>query len=184
MFKIKAGDLLIAEPFLKDPNFMRTVIFLCEHTTEGSFGLVINKQLNINLSDVFEISKQTTKEIYYGGPVNMDTIHFLHQLPKQIPNSIEVTNGIYWGGDFEVVLDLITTKKIDLKKIQFYLGYSGWNQGQLQKEMVETESWLVTPANTQLVFNTSLNNIWKASIGNLGAKYAPLQNYPTDPQLN
>ena len=79
------GILLIADPFLKDPNFMRTVVFLCEHQDEGSFGFVLNKNYEYTLDELVSGLEDLRKiPVYLGGPVQMDTIHFLHQYPDKI----------------------------------------------------------------------------------------------------
>ena len=183
MIEPAAGILLIAEPFLKDPNFLRTVVLLCEHRQQGSFGLVLNKQIEHTLDELINDLEGYPLPVYYGGPVQMDTIHFLHQYPNLIPESAKVSNDIYWGGNFETVKELIKSNSIDLTKIKFFIGYSGWGDAQLIEEMKE-KSWLTVKASRGLVFNTSYNEIWKNSLKTLGGEYERLINYPTDPQLN
>ena len=78
------GILLIADPFLKDPNFKRTVVFLCEHQPEGTFGFVLNRLYDYKLNELVSNAGDLVLPVYYGGPVQMDTIHFLHQYPNQI----------------------------------------------------------------------------------------------------
>ena len=102
-----AGILLIADPFLKDPNFKRSVIFLCEHQSEGSFGFLLNKTYEYSLKDLVNNADDLEIPVYFGGPVQTDTIHFLHQYPDLIEGGYPVTEGIYWGGDFERALELI-----------------------------------------------------------------------------
>ena len=116
MIEPAAGILLIAEPFLKDPNFLRTVVFLCEHQPEGSLGFVLNKQIEQTLDELITDMEGYPLAVFYGGPVQMNTIHFLHQYPDLIPESVKVTEDIYWGGNFETVTALIKSKSIDLKK--------------------------------------------------------------------
>ncbi len=183
MVEPAAGILLIAEPFLKDPNFLRTVILLCEHQQEGSFGLVLNKQIEQTLDELIADLDGCNLPVYYGGPVQMNTIHFLHQCPDLIPESVKVNNDIYWGGNFETVTALIKTNSIDLSKIKFFIGYSGWGDGQLTGELDE-KSWLTVSANRKLVFNTEDDQIWKGSLQELGGEYEMMINYPIDPQLN
>lgn len=183
MIQPAAGILLIAEPFLKDPNFLRTVVFLCEHRQQGSFGFVLNKQIEQTLDELITDLEGYRLPVYYGGPVQMDTIHFLHQYPDLISGSVKVTDDIYWGGNFETVSAMIKSKSIDQKKIKFFIGYSGWGEEQLNGEMKE-KSWLTIPANSRLVFNTAYNEVWKNSLKTLGGEYEELINYPIDPQLN
>ena len=177
------GILLIADPFLKDPNFLRTVVFLCEHRDEGSFGFVLNRKFEQTLDELIEGMEGFKLPVYYGGPVQMDTIHFLHQYPDEIPGSVKVTNQIYWGGEFERVMELIRLAVIDTKKIRFYIGYSGWSDGQLSTELKE-KSWLTVKASRKLVFNTDYKEIWKESLKYLGGDYEIMVNFPIDPQLN
>lgn len=183
MIEPAAGILLIAEPFLKDPNFLRTVVLLCEHQDQHSFGFVLNKQISQTLDELVNDMEGHCIPVYYGGPVQMNTVHFLHQYPDLIPESVKVTDGIYWGGNFETVTALIKSKSIDLKKIKFFIGYSGWGDGQLTGEMKEN-SWITVSANSKLVFNTEYHKIWKISLQELGGEYERMINYPIDPQLN
>jgi putative transcriptional regulator len=184
MVLLQTGTLLIAEPFLKDPNFRRAVIFLCNHQKQGSFGLVINKSLQIPLSKVIEDVTEDQVFLCYGGPVQMDTLHFLHNLPDCIPGGEKVGEGIYWGGDMDLVIKQINNKSLDLTKIRFYLGYSGWGEGQLVSEWKENKSWLTIKAKEHLIFHPNLNELWGDAISELGADFKQMKNYPIDPQLN
>lgn len=177
------GILLIAEPFLKDPNFMRTVVFLCDHQEEGSFGFVINKKYKLTLDQLLVDAEDLKLPVFYGGPVQVDTIHFLHQYPDKIPGSYEILNGIYWGGEFETAIELIKDGGIDLNKIRFFIGYSGWGNGQLADELKE-KSWLTTEATRKLVFHKEVDDIWKDSLKHLGGDYEMMINFPIDPHLN
>ena len=183
MIEPATGILLIADPFLKDPNFLRTVVLLCEHQQQGSFGFVLNKQIEQTLDELITDLEGYNLPVYYGGPVQMDSIHFLHQYPHLIPESVKVINDIYWGGNFETVTTLIKNKSIDLNKIKFFIGYSGWGDGQLTEELKE-KSWLTVSANRKLVFNTMQDEIWKSSLRMLGGEYEMMINFPIDPQLN
>jgi putative transcriptional regulator len=177
------GILLIADPFLKDPNFLRTVVFLCEHKQEGSFGFVLNRQFENTLDELVPDLEGHDIPVYYGGPVQVDTIHFLHQYPEEIPGSQEVMKGIYWGGDFDAVIRLIREDDFDPSKIRFYIGYSGWNDGQLDQEIKE-KTWLTVNATRKIVFHKDHTEIWKDSLRHLGGDYGIMVNFPIDPQLN
>jgi len=178
-----AGILLIADPFLKDPNFLRTVVFLCEHKEEGSFGFVLNRKYENTLGELIPELEGVELPVYYGGPVQMDTIHFLHQYPEEIPGGQEVIKGVYWGGDFDAVVNMIKTEDIDFNKIRFYIGYSGWSNGQLTDEMKE-KTWLTVEATRKLIFHNKYEEIWKESLKHLGGDYEIMANFPIDPQLN
>ena len=177
------GILLIADPFLKDPHFMRTVIFICEHQEDGSFGFVLNKQFEQTLDELMMGFEGFPIPIYYGGPVQMDTIHFLHQYPEQVPGGHEVVKGIYWGGDFEKLSEMVKNHKVDFNKVRFFIGYSGWSNGQLSNELKE-KTWLTVASTRDLIFHQQPDNIWKDSLKHLGGDYELMINFPIDPQLN
>ncbi|HEU4575976.1 MAG TPA: YqgE/AlgH family protein [Chitinophagaceae bacterium] len=177
------GILLIADPFLKDPNFLRTVVFLCDHQQEGSFGFVLNRKYENTMDELIPEMEGHKIPVYYGGPVQADTIHFLHQYPEQIPGGVEIIKGVYWGGDFDKVVDLISSNKLDQNKIRFYIGYSGWGAGQLQDELKE-KSWLTVKATRSIIFQRNDAEIWKEALKLLGGDYEMMINFPIDPQLN
>lgn len=177
------GILLIADPFLKDPNFLRTVVFLCDHKEEGSFGFVLNRQYENKLGELIPELEGNQLPVYYGGPVQMDTIHFLHQYPDEIPGGQEILKGVYWGGDFEAAVNMIKNEETDQNKIRFYIGYSGWGEGQLDSEMKE-KTWLTVKATRKLIFHPDHDEIWKDSLKHLGGDYEIMVNFPIDPQLN
>jgi putative transcriptional regulator len=183
MIEPGSGVLLISDPFLKDPNFMRTVVFLCEHQIEGSFGFVLNRKYENTLDELIPELEGHKIALYYGGPVQMDTVHFLHQYPDEIPGAREVMPGIFWGGEFENVLTLITSGLLDENKIRFFIGYSGWSEGQLNTEL-EEKSWLTVKATRKLIFSTDHREVWKDALKHLGGKYEMMINFPIDPQLN
>lgn len=177
------GILLIADPFLKDPNFLRTVVFLCEHNEEGSVGFVINRKYENTLDELLPELEGHPLPVYYGGPVQIDSIHFLHQYPNEIPGGQEVIKGVYWGGDFDAAVDMIKTNAVNHNKIRFFIGYSGWSEGQLEEEMNE-KTWLTVKAKPKLVFHQNFEEIWKDALKHLGGDYEIMVNFPIDPQLN
>lgn len=177
------GTLLIANPFLKDPNFIRSVIFLCEHKEEGSFGFVLNKKIPQTLGELIPELSEYKIPVYYGGPVQKDTIHFLHQYPDLIPGGEEVLDGVYWGGNFESLITYVKNNDIDLSRIRFFIGYSGWSEGQLDGEL-EEKSWLTVDAIRRLIFHKHPEETWKDSLKHLGGDYEMMINFPIDPQLN
>jgi putative transcriptional regulator len=178
-----SGILLISDPFLKDPNFMRTVVFLCDHQEQGSFGFVLNRKYENTIDELIPELAGHKIPLFYGGPVQMDTIHFLHQYSEEIQGGQEVMKGIYWGGDFDKVVDMVRNNEIDENKIRFFIGYSGWSDGQLKNEL-EEKSWLTVKATRKLVFHRDYKELWKDSLKQLGGDYEIMINFPIDPQLN
>jgi len=178
------GTLLIAEPFLKDPNFSRTVILLCEHKEEGSFGFVLNRFSENNLAELMpEQAFGLELPVFCGGPVQQETLHFLHQHPEKIPGGLAIGDGVYWGGDFGVAVQQLRSGSINEKEIRFFIGYSGWSGGQLENELQEN-SWITVKAKRNLIFDHHPNEIWKQSLLYLGGKYEIMINFPIDPALN
>jgi len=183
MISASKGILLIANPFLKDPNFSRTVIFVCEHVTEGTFGFVLNKRFPKTLNELLPDINTINFPVYQGGPVQADTLHFLHQYPDLISGGEEVSEGIYWGGNFESLLIHLKNNDLNPGRIRFFIGYSGWTEGQLDDELKE-ESWLTASATRKLIFNTNPEDTWKDSLIHLGGNYKMMINFPLDPQMN
>ena len=180
----KKGDLLISEPFLPDPNFERTVILLCEHNDEGSFGFVLNKLSMLKFSDVIQEVGEFQKPLYVGGPVQQDTLHFVHRVGNTLEGSVPVNDELYWGGNFEQVKVMINSDSIKEYDYKFFIGYSGWGEGQLMDE-INAKSWIVCPsANANQVFDTDPSNLWREILKSMGGKYKVFSNYPTDPRLN
>jgi len=181
--KPERGRLLISEPFLPDPNFERTVVLLCEHNTDGSFGFVMNKPSALKLGEVLEDLQSISEIVYVGGPVQQDTLHFLHR-HSSIDNAVSIGEGIYWGGDFENVVSDLDTAKLKSSDIRFYLGYSGWGPGQLESEL-EQDSWIVCDYVTDtLLFDTDPAMLWRAALDGMGGRFSMYAKYPVDPRLN
>lgn len=180
----KKGHLLIAEPsIIGDTSFNRSVILLADHTDEGSVGFILNKPLKYSLKDLVPGTKAAYK-VYNGGPVEQDNLYFIHQVPDLIPESIEISLGIYWGGDFEIALDLINKGEINASDIRFFLGYSGWEPSQLESEL-ETNSWIVT----ENIYKKSIiekkdSSFWKEKMLELGGDYSIWSNAPENPSYN
>ena len=179
----KKGKLLIATPSIEDNSFDRTVILLAEHNENGSVGFILNKPLGFTLNEIVP-DIECNSEIHNGGPVEQDDLYFIHQSPEIIPNSIEICDGLYWGGDFETLKVLINSNKIEINTIKFFLGYSGWSPKQLKQELKE-DSWLVSEKNGEPNILVEKNNqIWKKQMKSLGGEFQIWANYPSDPSLN
>ncbi|SVA48979.1 uncharacterized protein METZ01_LOCUS101833 [marine metagenome] len=180
------GSLLIANPVLPDPNFSRTVILLCNHNDQGSFGLVINRSTQLKAPDLFssiDILKSYNAKIYIGGPVSQSMVFYLYRSSRNVIDLDEICSGVYLGSNLETLESLYLDIKNPEENIRFYLGYSGWSGGQLDGEM-EQNSWLVQDANEELVFLDSENLIWPKAVNSLGEKYQYLTKAPVNPQWN
>ncbi|MBR2648147.1 MAG: YqgE/AlgH family protein [Sediminibacterium sp.] len=183
MKQLHPGTLLLSDPFLKDPNFQRSVIFICEHNESGSFGLVLNKKIPYTLGELVDRALGIRFPVYEGGPVQPTAVHFLHTRADIIPDAISVHEGIYWGGQFEEAVEAIRLGKLKTQEIRFFVGYSGWSENQLQEEYDE-KSWILADGSIDIIFEENTDSIWKKTMHTLGGEYALMVNYPTDPQLN
>jgi len=184
--KYGKGSLLVANPVLPDPNFSRTVILLCNHDEQGSFGLVINRTTKLKAPDLFshiDILNTYNEKIYLGGPVSQSMVFFLCRSSYKICELDEVCLGVYLGSNLETLEECYPKIENPEQNIRFYLGYSGWSSGQLEGEM-EQNSWLVQNAGEQFVFLDSENMIWPEVVNSLGEKYHYLIKAPVNPQWN
>lgn len=181
---IKKGDLLIAEPsIIGDMNFNRAVIILADHNAAGSIGFILNKQLEYTLKDLIQ-NTVSDFSIYNGGPVEQDNLYFIHNKPELIPESIEISNGVYWGGDFEIAMSLVNSHSITELDIRFFLGYSGWDAQQLNEEL-KGNSWLVSPNIYEHNLLEHCNSgIWKQKMLELDDTYSIWSNAPEHPSFN
>jgi putative transcriptional regulator len=183
MSAIVPGSLLIAGPFLKDPNFQRSVVLLCEHQEQGSMGFILNKTVTQTLDELLPEISTVQMQVSFGGPLQLDTMQFIHQAPHLIQGGLEIANGIFWGGDFEKASYLVNAGKLSRTSIRFFAGYSGWSSGQLEGELKE-KSWILSPASPGIIFNIEDQHIWKESLQKLGDDFALMANFPIDPSLN
>ena len=177
-----AGVLLIAGTVLQDSFFGRSVVLLCDHQDEGSFGLVLNNPLPLSLNDVVE-DLAWNAPLFCGGPVQENSLHFVHGHANLGIGSREVLPGIYWGGDFDALREKVLIGRIKPDEVRFFLGYSGWGEGQLAREITE-DSWFLTPACPDTVFVADIANHWRHVFTQMGPQFAILQNFPDDPRLN
>ncbi|WP_025762723.1 YqgE/AlgH family protein [Dyadobacter tibetensis] len=183
MQQVSKGSLLIAKPYLGDPNFERRAVLICEYTADGCFGFVLNQMTDVFLGDVIDESIYQDVPLYLGGPVEKNTLHFIHRRPDLIDEGVEIMEGLHWGGDFEKVKIMLNMNTLSLSDIRFFIGYSGWGRGQLQDE-IEAESWIITKTSPDFLFDTPANSFWREVLRNMGGEYRSIAHYPVDPRLN
>lgn len=181
--QVKKGNLLIAKPFLGDPNFERGVILICEHQSPGTFGFVLNQITELFLGDVLEETIYQDVPLHLGGPVEKNTLHFIHRRPDIISGGTEIMEGVYWGGDFENLQKLLNLNAIREDDVMFFIGYSGWGEGQLDEELSQ-DSWIVTDTTSDFLFTTPSDHFWREILRGMGGEYRSIAHYPTDPRLN
>lgn len=187
---MKPGALLISQPFLGDPNFERSVVLLCRHRpAEGAFGLVLTRLTPAMLGQVLALDEPrgplapaAALPLYAGGPVQPDTLHFLHQ-HAALPGAQPLGQNAYWSGDFEVLIGLINSGAISPESVRLFVGYSGWSAGQLEEEITRG-SWIQQPASAGKVFTLASDAFWRDILREKGGRFRALSNYPLDPRLN
>ena len=150
----KQGDILISEPLMNDFHFGRSVVLLVDHSeTDGTFGVIVNKKLDVSVNQIVDDFPDFDAPVYLGGPVADDQIFFMHTLGDLIPDSCAIMDGLYWGGDNKVLDTLIATGIANEDNVRFFLGYSGWESGQLVGELVRN-SLLVSQVSTEELLAT------------------------------
>lgn len=179
-----AGRLLISEPFMVDLNFKRSVILLTEYSEAGAMGFILNHASEFLLGDVLPDISYSDLPVFIGGPVAGNTLHFIHKCPNKIADGIEISEGLFWGGNFESVRELITTYQLNADEIRFFTGYSGWTAKQLDNEIKE-DSWIVSDTlQSEIIFTDNEDNLWRDVVIGLGQRYAHIANFPENPALN
>jgi len=181
--KPQQGKLLISEPFSADPNFKRTVVLLASHNDEGSVGFILNRPMEVKLGQIIEEFDKSKFPIWDGGPVQRDSLFYIHTLGDAIPDSIQIAGDMYWSGNFETVKALIKGNKIAENEIRLFIGYSGWSAGQLLNE-IKQNAWLVAPASIDGVMRNDSAKMWKEVLKSMGKEYGIIANFPENPMWN
>lgn len=183
-YDVHTGSLLVAEPFMQDSNFRRSVILVTDHTDdEGTVGFIINKPLTVQISELVEDFPEIDALAYYGGPVSTNTIHYIHNVGLLLEGSTEIAPGVYWGGDFEKLKFLIAHEMIKGENIRFFVGYSGWSPGQLIDEL-DAHSWITTEVHANYLFKSKPSRLWNQVMHHKGDVYSVLAQLPEQPNLN
>ena len=181
---VKPGSLLYADPLLHDAFFGRAVILVTSHAEDGTVGFIVNKKLEVTLNDILPEPMAVDFEVFYGGPVGNDTLYFVHSVGNQIPDSVPIGKKIFWGGDFSVVAGLIESNQINANEVKFFVGYSGWGEGQLEEEL-RTKSWVLGNESPKFVFDDeACHEAWKTKMNKMGNKYSVWANFPQNPSMN
>ncbi|HOW41660.1 MAG TPA: YqgE/AlgH family protein [Bacteroidales bacterium] len=179
----KKGKILISEPFLPDTFFNRSIVYLTDHSAEGSVGFILNKKLDLKICDALEGFESWEETLNMGGPVAPDTLHYLHSLGKHIPKSVQVDTNIFWGGDIDIIRELIKKGRVKSSQLRFFLGYSGWSPGQLERELKEN-SWVIATIQSDIVMTSRGDDTWKKVLRSLRNKYRAWADFPESPDMN
>ena len=178
------GSLLLAEPYLPDPNFFRSMILLCMHDATGSLGYVLNQPTLVTLDQVVADADGLSIPIYQGGPIEQQSLHFLHCSQVLASDSEQLADNVYWGKDIEQLLVLLKTGAVTAGEVRIFAGYSGWSEGQLEEELA-AYSWIVyNRLHRAHIFGSSTGCSWGSVLKEMGGKEAWIANFPLDPLLN
>ncbi len=180
---VQARTLLVAHPFLQDPNFLRTVVLIVAHDSSGSLGFVLNRPAPVRVKEVTDFFGEVDYPLYMGGPVDKNTLHIVHTLGTILEESREVGDGLYWSGSWKKLRALLAVREIPEAMIRFFAGYAGWGPGQLEAEIAQG-AWLVFPAKKSYIFQADPKTLWQHVLQDQGPQYAALTRCPLDPRLN
>lgn len=176
--EIKNGTILMSKPFIEDSRFSKSIILITEHNHLGTMGLIINKKSNQNIEGIF--NEKFNQTIKHGGPVEIDSVICLHNCSKIIKDSQHVFDNYFIGGDIEQIFKHISSNKIEKEDIYFFIGYSGWEKGQLEQEITEG-SWIIYE-NKINIFNDELS--WSRMLIETNKKYKIWVDAPSNFHLN
>jgi putative transcriptional regulator len=182
--QIQKGTLLIATPDIEGGLFFRAVILVCEHNPNGSFGLVINKNLDLDLpEEIVNVQNLANPHvgIRAGGPVQTNQMMLLHGSAKPPPQTLQICDGVHLGGDLQFLQETLS----DTQGPEIFLcfGYAGWGGGQLEREFLDG-GWFLFPASSRVIFHTAPEKMWQTLLREMGGKYACLSMIPEDLSVN
>lgn len=179
----RKGNVLVSEPFLEDYHFRRSVVFLSDHNDDGSVGFVVNRLIDLSTHDVIPGLMKYNFPLFFGGPVEPNTLHFIHKVGELITGAQHIANGIYWGGDIEMIDDLIDRNIATQDEFKFFSGYSGWASGQLEEE-IQQKSWWVGEVQKDIIFDDDLEHMWGKVVKKMGQDFAYMADAPEDRSWN
>ena len=182
---LSKGSLLIASPNLQEELYKQSVVLLCEYTTYGSFGLILNKPLSLDTSEdpglsIEEIT-HLKESLRIGGTMQQNQLMLLHSSDKNKDQTLQISDQIYLGGDFSFLQDLVREEPNSPLLLCF--GYTGWTAGELENQCVN-ELWYPHPATHTLIFETPPEHLWRKALSQLGAPYTNLTQIPDDLSQN
>ncbi len=181
---LEKGFLLVATPNMSDPLYKQSVVLICEYTSYGSFGLILNKPYQLEPqerhSEINEIVA-LKDSLRIGGSMQQNQLMLLHASNKHRDQTLKVVDGVYLGGDFPFLQELIKDEPDSSLLICF--GYTGWTAGELEKQFMEG-LWYLYPASKALIFDVSPEKLWKETLSSMGGKYKNISHIPNDLSLN
>lgn len=183
--QLRVGSILIATPMVCDSHFKHSVVLIVTHEAEGSMGIILNKEFpeRVFLNHLLpELTQVEPIPISAGGPMDMNTLFFIHKL-EFLVGSLPLGNGLYLSGDFPTLVDYIRNGNPVSGNVRFFAGYAGWDKGQLKKEIADN-AWFVGEADESLILEESHENLWQKSMQSTGIPYPFWMSYPIHPIKN
>jgi putative transcriptional regulator len=182
--KAVEGCVLLSDPFTQDPYFSRSAILLCRHNKKETFGFVLTNYIEIDLHKLDENMPEIITKISFGGPVEKDNLFYIHTFGKEIEGAEEIIDTLYFGGDYEMLFELIKADPKRINEVRFFIGYAGWDFEQLNNEMKD-HSWIaVTNISEKEILSTSSDHFWKDCMTKQGSKFEMISNFPLNPNEN
>ena len=152
------GKILIADPFLLGPVFERSVVLMADHSEVGAMGFILNQPTGFVVHQAVSELKGCNQKMYYGGPVDETLLFYVHTLGDKLPNAVEIDNGLYWGGEFDSLQKLNKKSELNAENIKFFIGYSGWEVNQLEKELAMASINVLNNLSKNIGLLSILNN--------------------------
>ena len=185
--RVEAGTLLASFPDMLDPNFMHTVVLVCQHSDQGAYGVVTNRRTKFVVRELLPDHpelKSSSFPVFLGGPVDHTTLQFVHVVPKEIPGGLSIDGKIWLGGDLDALGRFVSAHpRLALRKLRLFLGYSGWSAGQLETEL-GTGSWLPAPPALDAIFGEPGETTWRRVVRSIGREGNELESQPPDVSWN
>jgi len=186
--RVQPGTLLAAWPDLRDPNFMHSVVVICQHSPESAYGLITNRLSGHGIQDLFPEHPMLGAldfPVHLGGPVDHDTLQFLHRVPDQVPGGVSLDGRLWLGGELEALGRYLSEVDRDeaQRHVRLFLGYSGWAAGQLESEL-STGSWIPAAPSFDAVFGDPGEETWRSVVRSIGDEGSELENEPPDISWN
>lgn len=193
--KVVPGTMLASWPDLVDPNFMHSVVLMCQHSDEGAYGLVVNRPTGVTLADLFPDHPAADPEagaafpVHLGGPVEPRVMQFVHTVPERIPGGVSLDGHLWLAGDLDALLRFVAEDVAAARRcVRVLLGYAGWGEGQLEAELV-TGSWVPAPLSLPALFGEvnsegAQEAAWRAVVRSVGDAGQDLSSQPPDVSWN
>jgi putative transcriptional regulator len=185
--RVEAGTLLAAFPDMRDPNFMHSVVLICQHSDQGAYGMITNRATKFVVKDLLPEHALLGKSrfpVFLGGPVDHTTLQFVHRVPELIPGGVSIDGKLWLGGELDALGTYLAEKpRAALRRVRLFLGYAGWGADQLDNEL-GTGSWIPAPPALAAIFGEPGETTWRRVVRSIGREGNDLEQQPPDVSWN